>query len=77
MVDLKLREIMGLAVAVDDLHIAHGSLDPLLGKLDPAKIAAWCQAYRIAGGALQGVKPFATFKLMHYRQAKPPCEFCG
>ncbi len=34
MVGLELCEIMGLAVAVDDLHIADASLDPLPGKLD-------------------------------------------
>ena len=34
MVGLEFREVMGLAIAVDDLHIADVSRDPLLGKLD-------------------------------------------
>ena len=51
LVGLELREIMGLAVAVDDLHIAHVSLDPLLGKLDRIEWAVRLRskAYTIRG----------------------------
>ena len=51
MVGLELREIMGLAVAVDDLHIAHVSLDPLLGKLDRIEWAVRLRskAYTVRG----------------------------
>jgi hypothetical protein len=51
MVGLELREIMGLAVAIDDLHIADVSLDPLLGKLDRIEWAVRLRskAYTVRG----------------------------
>jgi hypothetical protein len=80
MVGLELREIMGLATAVDDLHIADASLDPLPGELDRIEWAVRLRpkastvlgetSYEVPPRLLHGAKHIGS-PAARYRVSKP------